>query len=246
MITWVNINRFSSGMCIDTVEIKFGIAPILSKDIAWKPFVLHTGWMDKFCKFLIELSARHRIVVGYCSFTLFFFFFSLLQQQLEQIIHAALCSKMGPLQQTVSTCGCQAKRAFRHVHYAQIQNILCMCQVLTGPLLSIYTFCRIQCFCKPTEKALIRLLKAQDELFWSLAIRCPFICPLIWTISPLKSFGQLSWNFIWSLVLNRIWKFIQMVTVDWFGWAPCQYGVKTCKSLLLQNQESFEAEAWYM
>ena len=35
------------------------------------------------------------------------------------------------------------KKGFEHVQNAQIQIILCMCKVSSGPLLSIHTFCSI-------------------------------------------------------------------------------------------------------
>ena len=39
------------------------------------------------------------------------------------------------------------KSAFENAQCTQIQNILRMQQVLSGPLLSIHTFCSIQWFC---------------------------------------------------------------------------------------------------
>ena len=39
------------------------------------------------------------------------------------------------------------KSAFEHTQNAQIQIILSMHKVSSGPLLSIYTFCSIQWFC---------------------------------------------------------------------------------------------------
>ena len=39
------------------------------------------------------------------------------------------------------------KSALEHARNAQIQNILCMHKVSSGPLLSIHTFCCIQWFC---------------------------------------------------------------------------------------------------
>ena len=32
----------------------------------------------------------------------------------------------------------------------------------------------------------------------------------------------------------------------WTRWPPCPYMVKILKNLLIQNQESFEAESWYI
>ena len=39
------------------------------------------------------------------------------------------------------------KSAFEYVQNAQIQIIMCMPKVLSGPLLSIHTFCSIQWVC---------------------------------------------------------------------------------------------------
>ena len=73
----------------------------------------------------------------------------------------------------------------------------------------------------------------------------PSVQKYLWTTSPLKPLGQFSSNFMWSLLLKRDWKFIQMVTVSLSRWSPCPYMVKTLKNLL-QNQESFGAESWYI
>ena len=87
-------------------------------------------------------------------------------------------------------------------------------------------------------------LKAQDELLWPFPVHCPSVHSYLWTTS-LKFLGQISSNFMWSLLLKDDWKFVQMVTVSKSRWLPCPYMVKTIKNLLLQNQESFGAESWY-
>ena len=51
------------------------------------------------------------------------------------------------------------KNVFKHIQNVQIQIILHMCKVSSGPLLSIHTFCSIQQCCYQTVKALIRLHK---------------------------------------------------------------------------------------
>ena len=70
--------------------------------------------------------------------------------------------------------------------------------------------------------------------------------PQLWTTSPLKPLGQFSSNFMWSLLLKEDWKIVQMITVRHSRLPPCPYMVKTLKNLLLQNQESFKAESWYI
>ena len=90
-------------------------------------------------------------------------------------------------------------------------------------------------------------LKAQDELLWSLSVCRPSVCPSI----PLNDFSSESPgpNFYKLHVepfVKRDWKFVQMVTVREVRWPPCPYLVKTLKNLLFQNQESFEAESWYI
>ena len=64
------------------------------------------------------------------------------------------------------------------------------------------------------------------------------ICPLfssetVWAI--FKTLGFL---------LNGYWQFVRMVLRHWTILPPCPYMVKTLKYILLQNQESFEAESW--
>ena len=72
------------------------------------------------------------------------------------------------------------------------------------------------------------------------------ICPSIHSHLNDFSLGQISSNFMWSLLLKGDSKFIQMVTVRKSRWPPCPYMVKTLKNLILQNRESFGTESWYI
>ena len=90
--------------------------------------------------------------------------------------------------------------------------------------------------------------KVQYELLWSVSIcrSSSIIRPShIWTTSPLKPPGQFSLNFTWSLLSKGGWNFIQMVTTWKTKWPPCLYMLNILNNLL-QNQEIFEAESWYI
>ena len=61
----------------------------------------------------------------------------------------------------------------------------------------------------------------------------------------LKLFKQFSPDFTWDLLSKGYCQFLQMVAGNWTRRPQCPYMLKTLKSLLLQNQESFRAESWY-
>ena len=57
-------------------------------------------------------------------------------------------------------------------------------------------------------------------------------------MTSLKPLGQCCSNFMWSLLRLGERKIAKMVAVNWPGWLPCPYMVKTFRNLLLQNQVS--------
>ena len=65
-----------------------------------------------------------------------------------------------------------------------------------------------------------------------------------------KPLVHLSWNLLCSnrmtSWLKGYWQYVQMVPRDWTRWPPFPCMVKRLKNLLLQNQESFEADCWYI
>ena len=98
-------------------------------------------------------------------------------------------------------------------------------------------------------------LKAQDELLESLFVHSPSVHLHLWTTSPLKPLGQFSSNFSWRLLSMGgggggggwgDWKFVQTVSVCYSRWLPCLYILKILQNNLLQYQESFKAENWYI
>ena len=65
-------------------------------------------------------------------------------------------------------------------------------------------------------------------------------------LSSLKLLEQFSPDFKRGLLSKGYCQFVQMVTRSWTKWPPCPYMVETLKNLLLQNQECFGAESWYI
>ena len=70
-------------------------------------------------------------------------------------------------------------------------------------------------------------------------------CPC--TFMLIKNLIMIWWydDSTWGLLSKGYWQFFQMVLHHWTRWLPCPYMVKTLK-ILLQDQESFEAESWYV
>ena len=69
---------------------------------------------------------------------------------------------------------------------------------------------------------------------------------VIFQISILKLLEQISTDFTWGLLSKGYGQFVQMVPRHWTRWPSCPYMVKSLNSFLLQNQESFGAESWYI
>ena len=61
-----------------------------------------------------------------------------------------------------------------------------------------------------------------------------------------KLVGHLKPNFIWKLMGEFKWIFLQMSWVIWPRWLPCPHMVKTYKNLLLQNSVTDGLRTWYV
>ena len=61
-----------------------------------------------------------------------------------------------------------------------------------------------------------------------------------------KPLCHLKPNFIWKLMHEWKWKFIQMSWVTWPRWSPCPYMIKTFKNHLLQNQRTDGLGTWFV
>ena len=70
--------------------------------------------------------------------------------------------------------------------------------------------------------------------------------PYCFYVSSLKLLEQFSPDFTYGFLSKRYWQFVWMVLRHWTRWPPCPNMVKRLKNLLLESQESFEAESWYI